>query len=105
MIILARTVSIAGQARPAAAVEWAREATKYINETLKPAHPLRVYQPLFGVLNKLTWTMDFEDLADYEAFMVRLESDAGYQQRLKASREAGNFDLTSLFVMTYRQIG
>ena len=49
--------------------------------------------------------MDFEALADYEAFMVRLESDAGYQQRLKASREAGNFDLTSLFVMTYRQIG
>jgi len=101
---MARTVAIAATASPGAALEWAREITKYVNETLNLAHPMRLYQPLFGGLHKLTWTAEFEDLTDYEAFMVRVESDAGYQERIRASREAGNFDLPSLFHMTYRQI-
>ncbi|MDA0336466.1 MAG: hypothetical protein O2782_14985 [bacterium] len=50
-----------------AALEWSKEVTAYINDTYKLAQPLKLYQPLFGELNKVTWSMEFENLAAYEA--------------------------------------
>ena len=59
------------------ALFFAVEVAEYLNDTY-PDNPVEVFTERFGVHNRLVWSIDFEDLADYEAYQAKLNQDATY---------------------------
>ena len=80
MIVFVRSLK-ANSRKSLKAVQWAEEATAYINDNLNPPNPLRFLTPRFGNRSKFVWTEEFEDLGALDSFQQKIMSDEGYRQR------------------------
>jgi hypothetical protein len=68
------------QAKPEYAIDalfFAVEVAEYLTDTY-PDNPVEVFTQRFGPHHHLVWSVDFEDLAAFEAYQAKLNQDGTY---------------------------
>jgi hypothetical protein len=57
--------------------QWAQEVTEYANKN-HPEGKLQVFSERFGNIGKLSWQVDFDDLAALDRYQASFDGDQGY---------------------------
>ncbi len=81
MVRFQRTGSI-NQDKADEAVQWALKVAEYINKQF-PEATLTVFLNRFGVQNAIHWVADFKQLADLDAYQLKIGADEGYKNLVK----------------------
>lgn len=68
--------------------EWAKEVTSYLNQAF-PQAKAHCFNDRFGQLNVITWMIDFESLANLDAYQKAVNEDEKYHAIV--NRAAGLF--------------
>jgi len=81
MVINARSIQIkAGKEKEA--LEWSKEIVQYMKDNLDIS--VQTLQPLFGSdMDRMTWVGTYDNLAEYEKQLKRVDEDEGVKERLK----------------------
>ena len=100
MIRWTRTARVAPGKLPDA-IHWAKEMREYTKTKFGGATEVKIYLERYGELGVICWMADFENLATLELAGHAIDSDTGYQDRLKVAGELflpGAFDKLYLSV-------
>jgi hypothetical protein len=70
-----------------AAIKWAREVTKYVNEKF-PASELQPYFNRFGSISDIVWIGKAKDLVTLDKLQNDVETDKGYLKLVQQAWDA-----------------
>ncbi len=73
MITIMRTAVCAAPGKRGDALAFANQIAKYINE--KYGQTVEVLMPIAGNLDRIAWRLNYESLAQYEAFIAKALAD------------------------------
>jgi hypothetical protein len=70
-----------------AAINWAREVTKYVNEKF-PVTKLQPYYNRFGSISDIFWIVEVKDLVTLDKLQNDVETDSGYLKLMQQAWDA-----------------
>ena len=101
MIRLIRKVRVA-PGKQQEAIQWAEELSEYNKPKYGDRIETKVFFEIFGELSVMCWMVDSKDLATLESGFKEMQSDPGYQERVRAA--LGNIFMPDVFDKVYESI-